>query len=257
MATTLAQQQIATAVTQSLAGRRLDHLFFPALAWLMLTTVFVGFAPSYYLAGAIRAPLPSFAIHVHAVVFSFWILLLIAQTSLTAAGQIGVHRRLGIIGFFLACSMVVVGIWAATDQLVRGSHTRDPLGFYIFPLANVIGFATLILFAYRARFDYAAHKTLIMVGSTALMTAPIARWHLHWSIGRQRVFGVSPLVAEGISYTFILLLITYDLWATRRVHRATIWASAFLFGLQRFAVQFARTSLWHAFAGWVQHLARS
>ena len=41
----------------------------------MLITVFVGFAPSYYLAGAIHAPLPSLAIHVHVVVFSCWILL--------------------------------------------------------------------------------------------------------------------------------------------------------------------------------------
>lgn len=257
MASTLAQQQIASPVTRSLPGSRFDHLFFPAVAWLMLITVFVGFAPSYYLAGAIHAPLPSFAIHVHAVVFSCWILLLIAQTSLTAAGRIDIHRRLGIIGFLLACCVLIVGVWAATDQLVRGSHPRDPLGFYIFPLANVIVFATLIVFAYRARFDSSAHKRLIIVASTALMTAPIARWHLHWSIGSQRVFGVSAPVAELISYTFILLLIAYDFWATRRIHRATLWAGTFLIGLQQFAPHFGRTSVWHAFAGWVQSIARS
>jgi hypothetical protein len=257
MAATLAQHQIAAPVTRSLPGRRFDHLFFPAVAWLMLITVFVGFAPSYYLAGAIHAPLPSFAIHVHAVVFSCWILLLIAQTSLTAAGRIDIHRRLGIIGFLLACCMLIVGVWAATDQLVRGSHPRDPLGFYIFPLANVVTFATLIVFAYRARFDSAAHKRLIVVASASLMTAPIARWHLHWSIGRQRVFGVSAPVAEILSYTFILLLIAYDIWATRRIHRATVWAGAFLIGFQQIALLFGRTSIWHAFAGWVQSIART
>ena len=257
MATTLAQQQIAVPVTRSLPGRRFDHLFFPAVAWLMLITVFVGFAPSYYLAGALRAPLPSLAIHVHAVVFSCWILLLIAQTSLTAAGRVGTHRRLGIIGFLLACCMLIVGVWAATDQLVRGSHVRDPLGFYILPLANVIAFATLIVFAYRARFDSAAHKRLIIVASTALMAAPIARWHLHWSIGSQRVFGVGGVVAERLSYIFILMLMAYDLWATRRVHRATVWAGAFLIGFEQFALPFGRTSIWHAFAAWVQSMARS
>jgi hypothetical protein len=71
--------------------------------------------------------------------------------------------------------MLIVGVWAATDQLVRGSHARDPLGFYIIPVANIIAFAVLIVFAYRARFDSAAHKRLIIVASTALMTAPIAR----------------------------------------------------------------------------------
>ena len=257
MATTLAQHQIADPVTRSLPGRRFDHLFFPTIAWLMLITVFVGFAPSYYLAGALRAPLPSLAIHVHAVVFSCWILLLIAQTSLTAAGRIEIHRRLGIAGFLLACCMLIVGVWAATDQLVRGSHARDPLGFYIFPLANVVTFATLIVFAYRARFDSAAHKRLVVVASASLMTAPIARWHLHWSIGRQRVFGVSAPVAEILSYTFILLLIAYDIWATRRIHRATVWAGAFLIGFQQIALLFGRTSIWHAFAGWVQSIART
>jgi hypothetical protein len=265
MATTLAQQQIAAPVTRSLPGRRFDHLFFPALAWLMLITVFIGFAPSYYLAGTVRAPLPSLAIHVHAILFSCWILLLIAQTSLTARGRVDIHRRLGIAGFILAGSMLVVGVWAATDRFVRSPVHHgvpgvplplDPLGFYIFGPANVVAFAVLIVFAYRARFDSAAHKRLIIVASTALMTAPIARWHLHQFL-RTREFGVGAVMAERLSYIFILMLIAYDLWATRRVHRATLWAGAFLIGLQQFALHFGRTSLWYAFARWVQSIART
>jgi hypothetical protein len=222
----------------------------------MLIIVFVGFAPSYYLAGALRAPLPSLAIHVHAIVFSCWILLLIAQTSLTVAGRVDVHRRLGIAGFILASAMLIVGVWAATDQLARGSFVRDPLGFYVFPLANVVAFAALIVFAYRARFDSAAHKRLIVVASAALMAAPIARWHLHGFL-HTRAFGVSATMAERLSYMFILLLIAYDLWATRRVHRATVWAGAFLIIFQQLALYFGRTWVWHAFAGWVRAMARS
>jgi hypothetical protein len=256
MATTLGQQQIAIPEAGSLPGRRFDHLFFPAIAWLMLIVVFVGFAPSYYLAGAIRAPLPSLVIHLHAVVFSCWILLLVAQTSLTAAGRLDVHRRLGIAGFILASSMLIVGVWAATDQLARVSHVRDPLAFYIFPLANIIAFAVLIVFACRARFDSGAHKRLIIVASTALMAAPIARWHLHGFL-HTRVFGFSAPVAVRLSYIFILLLVAYDLWATRRVQRATVWAGAFLITFQQIALIFGRTSVWHAFAGWVQSMVRS
>ena len=87
------------------------------------------------------------------------------------------------------------------------------------------------------------------MASTALMTARIARWHLHWSIGSQTVFGFSASVAELLSYTFILLLIAYDIWATRRIHRATVWAGAFLIGFQQLALHFGRMSVWHAFAG--------
>jgi len=53
-------------------------------------------------------------------VFSCWILLLITQTSLVSAGRVDIHRRLGIAGVVLACLMVVVGVLAATDALVRG-----------------------------------------------------------------------------------------------------------------------------------------
>jgi hypothetical protein len=256
MATTLAQQRCAVSTNSNLPGSGFDHIFFPGVAWLMLIIVFVGFAPSYYLAGALRAPLPSLAIHVHAIVFSCWILLLIAQTALTVAGRVDIHRRLGIAGFILASAMLFVGVWAATDQLARRSFVRDPLEFYIFPLANVVAFTVLIVFAYRARFDSAAHKRLIIVASTALMAAPIARWHLHGFL-HTRVFGVSAMMGERLSYVFILLLMAYDLWATRRVHRATVWAGAFLIIFQQLALYFGRTWVWHAFAGWVQTMARS
>lgn len=59
MATTLARQQIAAPVMRSLPGRRFDHLFFTAIAWLMLITVFAGFAPSYYLAGTLAPRCPA------------------------------------------------------------------------------------------------------------------------------------------------------------------------------------------------------
>jgi hypothetical protein len=253
---TSAQQQYTVHATSNLPGRRFDHVFFPGVAWLMLVTVFVGFAPNYYLAGAFRAALPSLAIHVHAVVFSCWILLLIVQTSLTAAGRVDLHRRLGLAGCILAASMLIVGVWAATDQLARGSFVRDPLGFYIFPLANVVAFAVLIVFAYRARFDSGVHKRLILVASTALMAAPIARWHLHGFL-RTRAFGVSATRAELLSYIFILLLVAYDLRVTRRVHHATVWAGTFLIVFQQTALYFGRTWVWHAFAGWVQAMTRS
>ena len=255
MATTIAQQQVAVPAANRLPGRRFDHLFFPAVAWLMLVIVFVGFAGSYYLVRGIQSPNTSLAIHVHAALFSAWILLLIVQTSLTAAGRVDVHRRLGIAGFILAGLMLIVGIWAATDTLARGLLPGDPLAFYIGPIGRVVVFAVLMVFAYRARFDSAAHKRLIIVASTALMTAPIARWHFH-NFLRGREIGIRG-AAEELSFLFILLLIAYDLWATRRVHRATVWAGAFLILFQQLTHLIVRTHVWHVFAGWVQTMARS
>jgi hypothetical protein len=115
MAAAAAHPSPCPQVATGLPGRRFDHFFFSGMAWLMLVTVFVGFAPSYYLAGLFRAPLPSPIIHVHGALSSCWILLLVTQTSLASAGRVDVHRRLGMAGFILACAMVVAGVLAATD----------------------------------------------------------------------------------------------------------------------------------------------
>jgi hypothetical protein len=75
------------------------------MAFLVLLTVFIGFAHTYYLAGIFQASLPNRLIHIHGAVFTCWIFLLITQTSLVSAGRVDIHRRLGLFGFALACSM--------------------------------------------------------------------------------------------------------------------------------------------------------
>src|SRR5437868_14672284 len=134
----------------SLPGRRFDHLFFSGMALLLFGTVAIGFARTYYLAGVFRAPLPSPIIHIHGAAFSCWILLLVTQASLVSAGRVDIHRRLGIAGFLLACLMVILGVLAATDSLVRqGSPpSQDPKFFYIVPLSDMLIFGTLVFFAF-------------------------------------------------------------------------------------------------------------
>jgi hypothetical protein len=66
------------------------------------------------LAGGFNAnPLPPL-LHIHGAVFSSWMLLLIVQTSLVAAGRVDLHRRLGLLGFFLACLLVCLSLLVAT-----------------------------------------------------------------------------------------------------------------------------------------------
>jgi FtsH-binding integral membrane protein len=233
-----------------LPGRRFDHVFFCTMSLLILATVFAGFAATYYLAGVFRAPLPAFIIHLHGAAFTCWILLLVTQTSLVSAGRVDIHRRLGIAGFCLACLMVILGVLAATNSLVRnaGPAGGDPKFFYIIPLTDMLIFATLIFFAFRFRSDSPTHRRLIFVGTIALMIAAIARWPI-WSHR-------DPITATLVSYVFLLMLVAYDLWSTRRVHRATVWAGAFLIFVQQIRIPIGKTAAWHAFATWVQSISR-
>ncbi len=231
--------------------RRYEHLFFSGMALLILGTVFLGFARTYFLAGVFRAPLPNLLIHIHGAAFSSWILLLIAQTSLVSAGRVDVHRRLGLAVFGLACLMVILGTLAATDALRREAPGMDPKTFYIIPLTDMVVFSTLVVFAFRARFDPPAHKRLILIATTALMIAAIARWPFAF-------IQQTPLwVSELCTYGFLALLLAYDVLSMRKVHRATIWGSLFLIFVQRVRLPIGGTGVWHAFATWAQNLARS
>src|SRR5947207_15350077 len=109
----------ATKPVHASPNRRYERYFFSGMSVLILGTVFLGFAKTYFLAGVFRAPLPSWVIHIHGAAFTSWVLFLIVQTSLVSAGRIDVHRRLGMVGFGLACVMVVLGAMAGTDLLRR------------------------------------------------------------------------------------------------------------------------------------------
>lgn len=236
------------------SSHRLDNVFFPAVMALILVAVFLGFARTYYLAGLFRAPLPNLLVHIHGAVFSLWILFLIAQTSLIASGRVDLHRTVGLFGFCLACLMVVLGLMAATDSLGRhfapGESGAGVRAFYAVPIADMLVFGTLIYFGFRERFNPPAHKRLMLIATITLLDAAFVRWPIPVAWWDLRV-------AQMCCYLLLVLLTCYDLWSTGKVHRATLWASAFLILLQQMRIPIGQTSLWQAFAGWAQNLVRS
>src|SRR5712692_7554771 len=234
-------------------SHRSDDFFFSGMALVILATVLIGFARTYFLAGVFRAPLPNLLIHIHGAVFSSWILLLIAQTALVTAGRVDIHRRLGLLGFGLACLMVTLGVLAASNSLARNFSPPgsgfDPRTFYAIPIGDMLIFATLVFFAYRARFNPAAHKRLILIATISLLDAPTGRPPFTVITGR-------PFFGSTFVVIFVLLLVAYDLWSTRKVHRATIWAGVFVVIAEQLRVPFGNTTAWHTFATWAQTLAR-
>jgi len=250
MATVVARHNVPAMPATGIPGRRFDHVFFSGMALLLLVTIFVGFAPTYYLAGVFHAPLPSLIIHLHGAAFTCWILLLVTQTSLVAGGRVDIHRQLGIAGFLLACLMVILGVLAATDSLVRGGGPpgSDPRIFYIVPLTDMVIFAVLIFFAFRFRSNPAIHKRLILIATIGLSLAALARWPITF-VHRK------PLHAALVSYIFLILIVAYDLWSTHKLQRATLWAGALLVVVQQIRVPLAMTGPWLHFAGWVRTLA--
>lgn len=242
--------------SQTLAAQRHDRFFFSGMALLLLVTVFVGFAPTYYLAGIVPAPepgrlnLPSAIVRLHAVVATAWMLLFAAQVSLVAAHRVHLHRRLGSLGFLLACAMVATGLLAGADTLARNVPPGPGLAelLFIVNCSMVAVFAVMMAFAYRMRTIPPAHKRLILMANIALLFAPLIRFPL-------TLLYLDIPAATRASYLFLLPILLYDWWSTRSIHRVTLWASVFLVFVFEIRFPLAGTAAWHAFAAWVRSIS--
>ena len=89
----------------------------------------------------------------------------------------------------------------------------------------------------------------MLVATIALLPAAFVRWPIHVSWWDIRV-------AQMCCYPLLLLVVSYDLWSTGKVHRATVWASMLLIVVQQVRLPVGQTSLWQNFATWAQNLVR-
>jgi hypothetical protein len=226
--------------------KRMDDFFFASMAGLILLTVFIGFARTYYLAGMFHAPLPSLLVHFHGAMFSCWILLFIAQIALVATNRIRWHMRLGVFGVILAVLMVLVGF--ATLIAVVRRHAVFAMGLDTLFAGDVLQlstFAFLVGWAFLARRDGPAHKRLMILGTVALLGPALARWPFPF------VFS-SALVFFGMLDAIPILLIAFDLWSRTKIHLVTISGTLLLLVMQFSMRPLGHTAGWHQFTLWVQ-----
>jgi hypothetical protein len=223
-----------------------DRVFFPVMCLLVLITVWLGFSKTYYAIGMVRATLPSPVVHIHAIVFSLWLVTLVTQTLLVTARKVKLHMTLGLWGFGLAGVMVVLGLVAACGSLQRNlsppGSGLDPRVFFVVPISDILIFAALTTWSYLARRRPMEHKRLIMLATITLLDAAIGRFPT-------AVTPMGPLGQTLIFFAFLLLMIGYDIITLKKVHRAT-WIASLLIAVVTLArIPLAQTGAWMKFAG--------
>ena len=227
-----------------------DHIFFSCLSALVAFAAFLGFAQTFYLSSFLRlpawkafaAPPHPLAVEVHGVLMTSWVLLVVAQTSLVAAGRTDLHRRLGRLGGFLAFCVVVGGTAVVSQSLARRMPPGAAgLGAQADQVLRILAFGALVYFAYRRRRDPPAHKRLMMIATVALLPAAVVRWPIMTSHD-------FPL-ALGVCYALLMLIVGYDLLTARKIYPATLWGSAIMIvAYPPFDVVFTRNPAWFAVA---------
>ena len=183
-------------------------------------------------------------IHFHAAVFSGWVALFAAQIALAATGRIELHRKISKIGIYYGFFLIAVGLFTGLVQVgarIEAGSVANGLRFLFVPLTDMIVFSIFFGTAVAYRHKPEIHKRCILVATTALLVAAVARMDFiggPFARQIQLLIWVSPL----------LLALAYDFYARRIVHPICVIGTVGLLVLsQRGFV--ARTDAWQSIAG--------
>jgi hypothetical protein len=246
-------------MSQAVAGRESwtpERIFYSAMAMLLLVTVFVGFARTFYLKpwfpeSAHHAPPEPFFLF-HGAFFTAWFILLAVQPRLVADGNLAVHRRFGRYGVVLAVSMVVFGLVGALIAAGRPGGFIDvpvpPLQFLAVPVTGLALFAIFVWQAILRRHDAQSHKRLMLLASISLVEAAVVRLPFDHSTLE------SPIpyfdVMELFTLLFLLPIAIWDVGSRGRLHPATLWGGLALIIAMPLRLMLGASETWQSFARW-------
>ena len=225
-----------------------ERRFFGGMALVILASVFLGFARSFYL----KPVFPDFPapvepiFYAHGFAFTAWILLLIVQTTLITRGRADLHRKTGAFGVALAIAMVVLGTLGALIAARRPTGFVNipvpPLQFLAVPLFAMALFSLFVALAVARRRDAQSHKRLMLLACFQLVTPAIARWPVIGNYGPPAFFGITDL--------FLIALAIWDFRTRGRLHPVTLWGGLLMIASQPVQLVLSGTEAWLAFARW-------
>jgi len=247
----------ATAAVRSAPVKR---SFYVTLAATCVVVAFGGFAPTYWLQLAPATFIGTPLLHLHAALFSAWLLYLLVQTTLAARGHVVRHRTLGLLGTSLATAMVLVGFAVANDVLatrLAAGYGDAARAFHIAAISMITLFGGFVFFAivYVSRPE--VHKRLMLLATAAMLAPAIARMLFALNVGTGPGLrpGLGPprtidsvLIPALIADLLIVAGVIYDVRTRGRAHRAYLIGGAIMLAVQILRAPLSTTSGWLAVA---------
>jgi hypothetical protein len=159
--------------------------FFQGLSLALLLVVLLGFTRTLYARLLFPVPQISWFLYLHGSVLTAWFALLFIQSTLVAAHRTDLHRKLGVVGLFLAIAVLTVSVIAVSGyprHVKAGLLTIDTV-FDIHTATTILwtDFAALTLFtglvstALILRRRKEAHRRLMAFASMAIIGPAAAR----------------------------------------------------------------------------------
>jgi hypothetical protein len=239
-----------------------DARFF---VWLAIACALIGiggFIPTYWLQVPVGTFIGTPLMHLHGLLFTAWVLLLLVQSWLIEQRRYRHHRAWGLLGVALASMMVAVGTALAVrgfanEVVVYGDAARR---FLIVPLFAMAAFPLCMVAAMAnvRRSDW--HRRLIFVATASLLGAALARVFFTIFVGfgpGMRPGMQSPLPVNAtlipvmLSNLVIVAGMLHD-WRTRgKPHPAWIIGLAALVTGELLRTPVASSPAWLHFTDWL------
>lgn len=222
----------------AVASRRPVYI---GLSLLMACIAIVGFWPRYFgplVLGTLVQPL---LIHLHATVFTGWLVLFFLQAYFAATKRLPLHMAVGKIGIWYGGLLILVGLTTAAMRAAESPPGRAEQLLFV-SVADMVVFGGFFAAAIWYRRKPRIHRPAMVVAATALLVAAISRMtFLPASVPIRLTLWALP----------ILIAMAIEFRQARRVD------PIYLLGLAVFVVRrysppvIAPTAAWGSFAHWV------
>jgi uncharacterized membrane protein YozB (DUF420 family) len=223
--------------TGFLAHHRRDRAMIAGVVFAVWLAMVLGFGIDVVRrahSGNLSFPL---IIHLHALAYTSWLLLLAAQVWLVRTKRVAVHRRLGMAALLLIPLMLVLGPAAVISQVSTNPYMPDRwIAWMSVQFTNAFGSAVLLAVGFLKRRDAAAHKRLMLMGTIAVTEPGFGRI---WLLPLQAWLGEGYVPFYFSAYIGTLMLVlavgAYDLATRRRLHPAYVGAALWIFANEALA----------------------
>jgi len=212
----------------TLQAKAPDRLFYAGMAWLLVVVAVLGFAPRSLAILGGTMPNPPLVVHLHAAVMASWTALLAVQATLSLAGRMDLHRRVGLVSLAVAPAVLVmlIAVTIVRQNDAAGTPAAAIVNNILFlQIRSIVLFPTFFVWAMATRrSDPQTHKRMMLLATFMLLDAAIAR--MGWL-----PFNVFPNDYLAIHLYLLLLLVPamlFDLLTRGRIHRAWLAGLALL-----------------------------
>ncbi|MEO5772932.1 MAG: hypothetical protein ABIQ32_02270 [Sphingomicrobium sp.] len=227
---------------------RHDRTMIAATVAAVLLVIVIGFGMDIVRRAHINALHFALIVHLHAIAYTGWLLLLAAQVLLVRTGRRDLHRRLGLAAIVLIPAMLVLGPATAYYGVANNPWMPDKwIAWLSVNFTNAISSVVLLTAGFLLRRDAAVHKRLMVMGTIALTEPGFGRiWapFLEARLGE----GYVPFYISTYIGTFVLIVAVgiYDLATRRRLHPAYVAAALWIFANQLLADWLFHQPFWLA-----------